>query len=341
MFAITGGTTYNFTDKDTGYVFNYNDRALINGYASEPANFYIYKFGAAAIAEDEQPASIDVTNNPELARSVGVGYTSVSNYDDSHKPDVAFDNDDSTYWQANSADKTGAWLTVELDGVYEVGAVVIRWHSFTANRSAVIEVSLDGESWTQVASGIGDPDLKSADEVVIFTPVQARFVKYYSTDIDSGKDLAPEISEIMIYRGNPYFETVTAVAAQQKVEDGVRTVRFISAVNAEFKGGFSADYSEIGFAVTAVDASHGEMSEFTVSDNLVYDAVETYGGAVITGESFDLEGGKIFMLTVTNVESDVLFYVRAFAVNKEGEVVYGNNVSPTAVSFVNGEIFAD
>ena len=58
VFTISGSGTFTFASGS--YVLNYNSRGVINGYASQPASFYIYKVTGYSINVTDGTASADV-----------------------------------------------------------------------------------------------------------------------------------------------------------------------------------------------------------------------------------------------------------------------------------------
>jgi F5/8 type C domain len=71
-----------------------------------------------------------------------------SNYYSNYYPSNAIDNNPSTFWRTTSQGN-GHWLKVALLDVYNIGEVVLRWHSNAAWRpySYYLEYSDDGAAW--------------------------------------------------------------------------------------------------------------------------------------------------------------------------------------------------
>ena len=87
----------------------------------------------------------------------------------------------------------------------------------------------------------------------------------------------------------------------------------------------------------AADRDHEDHSTVTLTDTRVYDTFIT-NGISYTGADFGIENGKIFMLTVENVPDNATFYVRPFAVDKNGNEVYGSFNAITVISVTDGEL---
>ena len=272
--------------------------------------------------------------NPNLAILRYENSTASSAYDGANVAEHAFDGDLSTIWQAQEHDNV--WLTLELDGILTVRCVIFKWRNITPNGTGVLEVSTDGESWTKVADGFGDLQLKDG-EAVVFDAIEAKYIRFSCTGNDSDKNVAPEMREMEVYEFDPTDPDVSPVAAQQSFDGSTRTVRFIAAVRSEFENNVSTEYDAVGFRVSVYDPDHEGMSSFRMTDTLVYDAIVTAGNTY-TGAEFGIEGGKLFMLTVNNVPDNATFIVRAYAVNKNGDEIYGNMLQPTVVTIENGEL---
>ena len=108
-------------------------------------------------------------------------------------------------------------------------------------------------------------------------------------------------------------ETHVSTSAAQISNDNSE-IRFIAAVD-------GLDYQSVGFTVTA--QKDGEQGKQTVTDNTVYSAIEAENGT-FTAESFAIEDGYIFMLTVKDLPEYTKFTVNAIAVTQDGETVKGS-----------------
>ena len=87
----------------------------------------------------------------------------------------AVDGNAGTRWSSEFSDPQ--WLAVDLGSVTKISRVQLAWEA-ASGKAYAIQVSTDGETWTDVyqteAGQDGTEDLR-------LTPVDARWVRYYGT----------------------------------------------------------------------------------------------------------------------------------------------------------------
>lgn len=93
-----------------------------------------------------------------------------SSEDGAAKAELAVDGDGSTRWQAQSADDE--YLQVDLGSVQAVNTVKITWETAYAEKYQ-IQVSVDGENWTTVATESG----QVGEITSSFAAVKAQYVR--------------------------------------------------------------------------------------------------------------------------------------------------------------------
>ena len=137
---------------------------------AEGKSYYIY----AKIDDGVNQAEYDYSNSKvsvypiASASSVeGTGY----------EADKAFDGDPATRWSsAHGVDPQ--WLQMDFGGSRVINRVVLNWEAAYAT-AYEIQVSDDGESWTDVYStSAGDGGIDD----ISFTPVTARYIRMYGTE---------------------------------------------------------------------------------------------------------------------------------------------------------------
>jgi len=134
----------------------------------------------------------DVVDGKELAASRGIArgkpVTASSfhrpNFGWTYNPENALDGSTATRWTSERGVKE-QWIAINLEELYELDAVEIFWFKAHA-RIFSVQVSLDGESWSDVYSTDSG---KGNVEKISFAPTQARWVRLFVTD--PGQDNRP------------------------------------------------------------------------------------------------------------------------------------------------------
>ncbi|WEK55864.1 MAG: discoidin domain-containing protein [Candidatus Cohnella colombiensis] len=88
----------------------------------------------------------------------------------------AVDGDTSTRWESDHSDPQ--WIAIDLGATYAISHVILDWQS-AYGKSYVIEISLNGSSWTTVYSTTSG---KGGIEDITFTSSQARYVRMTGTE---------------------------------------------------------------------------------------------------------------------------------------------------------------
>jgi hypothetical protein len=100
----------------------------------------------------------------------------------SHNSDdaiMAIDSDPQTIWSSGQTQQPGMWFTIDLGAVQAVSSTSMISPEKDFPRGYVLEVSVDGSVWTEVARK--DPNWRSVD--VAFEPVRARYVRLTLTRV--------------------------------------------------------------------------------------------------------------------------------------------------------------
>jgi hypothetical protein len=107
--------------------------------------------------------------------------TESSFQDNSHTGEQAVDGDSLTYWRTRKAvgknKPTSEWIEIDLENVYSIDQVVMRWNSFFA-RSYSIHISEDNVTWVTVfQTDLGD----GGEDAITFSGINARYIRFEST----------------------------------------------------------------------------------------------------------------------------------------------------------------
>jgi PKD repeat protein len=117
---------------------------------------------------------------------------SSSNESSAYPPQQAIDGDLNTRWASQFADPQ--WIMVELDTIYTVGRLVLKWEN-AYGRKYTIQTAIDTSAWQTVfteTKGNGGTD------DVPFSPVEAKFIRLYGTT--RGTSYGYSLYELEIYR---------------------------------------------------------------------------------------------------------------------------------------------
>jgi len=112
-----------------------------------------------------------------LARS---GTATASRSETNYSPSLAIDGSSTTRWSSyqSGAENNNQWIAVDLGGTYKVNKVVLNWET-SYGKSYRIEVSTDGDNWTQVSSTTSGA---VGIQTHTFTPTNARHVRMYGVE---------------------------------------------------------------------------------------------------------------------------------------------------------------
>jgi hypothetical protein len=113
----------------------------------------------------------EILDPTSLGLAFGKPVTASSTQAAEYKPENAVDGDLETYWSSEFKDP--AWLAVDLGATKTISRVSIRWESAFA-KSFSIQVSTDGQSWTDVYK---TDDGQGGFSEIKFAPVRARHVR--------------------------------------------------------------------------------------------------------------------------------------------------------------------
>lgn len=108
---------------------------------------------------------------PDLARGKRAFASSQSS---ENRAELAFDDDIATRWQSENRDNE--WLAVDLGQRQRIGRVHLGWEAAYAAAYRV-EVSDDGQNWRSVYSTDAS---QGGEEDIMFTPVEARYVRVFA-----------------------------------------------------------------------------------------------------------------------------------------------------------------
>ncbi len=159
----------------------------------------------------------DVSSSFEMAPSCG----------------AAFVNDGTDAgWASGFSRNTTAdaeeYITINLQDVYFINRVLLTPQVFWNNTTVFpenyeIQVSVDGEEYTTVASVTGDNDFDESVRVIDFEPVEALYVRFLATKLrkassDGVEDFMVELDEMEVY-----YATDDSMVPEAKPATGVMT----------------------------------------------------------------------------------------------------------------------
>lgn len=193
----------------------------------------------------------------------------------------------------NKTPDSEEWIVVDLLDSYDVARIKLTpreiWNGLNVFPSDYeIQVSLDGENFTTVASVKGDNNPQTQDvRVLDFKPVTARFVKLLATKLTpsstSGAGYAIEMSEMEVFCGKKDQPTDTDTMAQE-TDSSVETSDIISseetseALTSEESSEIisSGDTSDcLTTEETTVDSTGADISDNTTEADISVDPTET------------------------------------------------------------------
>ena len=111
---------------------------------------------------------------------------------DTYPAELAVDGNASTRWSSEFSDPQ--WLAVDLGRVAKISRVQLAWEA-AYGKAYSIQVSTDGEKWTDVYK---TETGKGGTEDIRFSPVDARWVRYYGTA--RGTNFGHSLWEFRVFR---------------------------------------------------------------------------------------------------------------------------------------------
>jgi len=120
-------------------------------------------------------------SNPGEINLALSGTATASQEEGSYPASLAIDGNQNTRWSSyqNGAQNNNQWIAIDLGSTYKVNKVVLNWEA-AYGKSYRIEVSLNGTSWTPVATITnGSAGIKTHT----FTATDARYVRMYGTEL--------------------------------------------------------------------------------------------------------------------------------------------------------------
>lgn len=109
-----------------------------------------------------------------------------SQWSDTYAAAAALDGDFETRWSAAKGETTNQWFQVDLGEVKEFDEVLIADYSLRVQKY-VVEVSSDGKAWEEVADGGTLGNQANQPYIVLFEPVEARYVKFTAIETAGGE----------------------------------------------------------------------------------------------------------------------------------------------------------
>lgn len=149
----------------------------------------------ATIADNQGLGTItdDDLGSPNLALGKPTTAKSTSG---SNTPAKAVDGNGTTYWQSGPvSSKTIMWIYVDLQSVYNVGRVVIKWRGSNYAKKYQIETSLDGSNYSTAYT---DNAGNGGTDDFTFPTVSARYVEIWITQNNSSSE---RVNEFEVYAG--------------------------------------------------------------------------------------------------------------------------------------------
>ncbi|WP_056964541.1 polysaccharide lyase family 8 super-sandwich domain-containing protein [Lacticaseibacillus manihotivorans] len=152
----------------------------------------------------KQEADVAIVAAPDATNlATGKSAKSSWNGDSSHSADMAIDGDKNSRWAGQQGEENGdQTLTVDLGKADTVSEVDIKFESETTDYEVL--TSVDGIDYTKVFGVTNGEKHSNIDKVIVFDPVQARYVQYHQLSnwqLSSNKKwYASSIYELNIYR---------------------------------------------------------------------------------------------------------------------------------------------
>jgi hypothetical protein len=139
-------------------------------------------------------------------------------------PQYAVDGNTATRFTDGQAQVGGEYFQIDLCQVKYVNEVEVNDTVDTTDVATAydVDVSLDGTCWETVANS---QTPAAADQMITFTSVQARFVRYVQTGNDSAVANQPwlSIDEINVYCGSAPPDAGADASADATVDGGADT----------------------------------------------------------------------------------------------------------------------
>ena len=213
----------------------------------------------------------------------------------------AVDGNAGSRWQANNENASkDDWIQVDLGDVYAVNTVKLNWETAYASKYK-IQVSTDGENWTDVATQNG----QKGEVTTTFAAVKAQYVRMQG--LSMATNYGYSLYEFEVYGAKqPDAPTITPLSGTY---DGSQTVTMFTTVK-----GAEIKYTLDGTEPTENSATY--TGSITIDKSTIVKAV-TYRKGMILSDP---------------VESDIIIK-GTVALNKtEANVAVGNTVQLSAIT---------
>lgn len=135
--------------------------------------------------DDAVEETEDLTFRAACGASVA-GVASASGHWGDFSPELAVDGDPDSVWVSDQSD--GAWLQLDLGKIQKIDGVRVQWRwdfDFGDTATSAIETSVDGATWTQVATTVRDRQscidgdaACTEPELLKFWPTSARYLRF-------------------------------------------------------------------------------------------------------------------------------------------------------------------
>jgi hypothetical protein len=127
--------------------------------------------------------------------TLGLAYqkpvTASSSHAKEYLPANAVDGDPATYWSSTFADP--AWFAADLGQAYQISSVRTTWEN-AYSKSFVVQVSRDGQNWTDV---FREENGKGSVSEIKFAPVETRHLRLFCTK--RGTQWGHAIRELQVF----------------------------------------------------------------------------------------------------------------------------------------------
>lgn len=116
----------------------------------------------------------EIYGSPSLTHGKPATASRVEN--DAHSADKAFDSDSNkdSRWSSNGSSNPNQWLYVDLQGIYRLDAVVLKWEA-AYGKAYTLQVSNDAKEWTDIyetANGNGGNEIIPVEAVGRYVRMQ-------------------------------------------------------------------------------------------------------------------------------------------------------------------------
>lgn len=272
--SITNNTNFNNTIDVSGHIARYvRMYGLTRGTAW---GFSLWEFGVygtlvenLALNKSSNASSIESATYPSNYAFDGLGTNVGAN-------GKARDGNNVEYGRWSSLFSEPQWLSVDLGAVYSIRDVKIFWEVANA-KDYLIQVSTDGNSWTDVATITNNPTNSYINDIPITGGVPGRYVRLYGQTRNTVYGFS--IYEFQVFGPNSilpiHMNSFTAIKKANNTE-----INWEASLDRESyfeiqRSGDGANFATIG-SIHESTGSNGISNHYTFTDESPLDGVNYY-----------------------------------------------------------------